>query len=509
MNMSAVFNLFHSSPSRYIPSIFLFIIPFLGLWGRDWFPMFASSATHRVLIVWLEIGFIASFVSFHIRSVPSLQSAIKSRLFLLFLLWQISAFVSVLFAPFPWPALIRYIEILSHCAFGWCLWKYFSIQPSSRKAGIFGIFIAFFYAVILCLILWYFLEIPQKYPWSYDLPLFSNIRHFGYFVAAVLPLGYLISLTEYEKRHVYICNFLMSFLILSVAWAVGFWLGGRGCLLSIFFVSIYMSWHIRSKWKTIIVIGLLSCFTGFFFAENYKMTQQSVLTRMPIVKEGNIDDSTNERLLIYKKSIQAAWEMNPWFGIGPDGFRFLRPRPLPVYVQPHGIIPQIFVEWGAIGSALFIVFVIASIRNWYKRGQNDVISALASMSVLALVLHSLIDGIFYHSYSLLIASYVVALSCGNSIVEKTAKKSRWSTLFLALIVPVMLLHGYVVYAQKEERPTKLSDYVIQIFPSYINTTLWIANESSSENIKKYIDIGEKYSDQPQRYSELYEMYRNK
>jgi hypothetical protein len=505
MKLSVLF----SYISKYFPLVVLIIIPFCALWIRDSFAIFSSSATYRVLIVWLEIMFVASFMACHLRSVPSLQTVLKSRLFLLFLLWQTSAFVSVLVAPFPWPALIRYIEILSHCAFGWCLYRYLLIFKSKRRFVVRGLFVAFIYAVFLIVLLWNVLDKPQNFNWATELPCFDNIRHFGYFIVAIIPLGYLPLLNNNKTKLPPIANLVLSFLILTTAWGVVFWQGGRGCLISaVCGVSLLLLFE-KGKWRKFLIFSLVCVICGFLFSKNFQYNAQvSAVSRMNIAKIDNLNSFSSSRLVMYKKGLQQTWEINPWFGVGPDGYRYLRPRPLPVYVQPHGIIPQIIIEWGLLGSTFFLLFIGAFVRKWHQREQNDAIHVLSKASLCALVIHSLVDGVFYHPFSLLTVAYIIPLTANmnSEITEEKLKGKSWSLIFLILFSFVMLLHSYVVYVQKEGQPTDFSTSLIQVFPSYIDTSWWIFKDDSTENRRKYIEIGRKFSSLPGFYDTLEERY---
>ena len=271
--------------SRHITLAVLVSIPFCALWIRDSFTIFNTSATYRVLILWLEILYILTFIFFYRRFLPVLSALFKSRLCLLFLLWQISAFVSVLLAPFPWPALIKYLELLSHCAFAWCVYRFISLFPEKRILAVSGIYLAFFYAVLSTLLQWYALDNPQELVWETRLPLFDNIRHFGYFVAAVLPFGFLPLLRSEKKEVLAIFKWVVSSFILTICWAIVFWQGGRGCLVSTVSAILLLLWLIKDKKIVVICIGIFSLSLGFILSNNFKLNSQvPVLSRMNITK---------------------------------------------------------------------------------------------------------------------------------------------------------------------------------------------------------------------------------
>jgi len=494
---------------KYFPLVILFVLPFCALLIRDSFAIFSSTASYRVLIVWLEIGFIVSFVTFYRHFIPSLQTVLKSRLFFLFFLWQISAFASVITAPFPWPALIRYIEILSHCSFGWCLYRYLLIFKSNRYIVVSGLLVAFVYAVLLLLLLWNVLDKPQSFNWATELPGFDNIRHFGYFVVAIIPLGYLPLLRDGKTGKLPITNFALSLSLLITAWGVVFWQGGRGCLISAFCGVVLLILLGKEKRRLLLIVSLASVAIGFYLSENFQYNVRvSALSRMNIAKSDNLNSFSSSRLVMYRKGLQQTWEINPWFGVGPDGYRYLRPRPLPGYVQPHGIIPQILIEWGVVGSAFFLLFISTLAWKWHKREQNDDIQILAKASLYALVIHSLVDGVFYHPFSLLTVAYIIPFTSNinSEITEEKSQGKNWSCVFLILFSCVMLLHSYVVYVQREGKPTDFSTSLIQRFPTYINTSWWITNDHSTENRRKYIEIGRKFSSSPGFYDTLEKRY---
>ena len=147
-------------------------------------------------------------------------------------------------------------------------------------------------------------------------------------------------------------------------------------------------------------------------------------------------------------------------------------------------------------------------RKWQGNGQNDVIQVLSKASIGALVIHSLVDGVFYHPFSLLTVSYIIALSANikSGIIKRESKGNNWTFGLVALFVCVMTLHSFIIYVQREKKPEGYSCSLIQLFPTYINTTWWIGKDDSIDNRKKYIEIGKRFSSSPDFYDRLEKKY---
>ena len=70
--------------------------------------------------------------------------------------------------------------------------------------------------------------------------------------------------------------------------------------------------------------------------------------------------------------------------------------------QPHSFLVQFLLEWGLVGGLLFLGLLLYGFWRGFiehvvrARGELDVASLLAGTIIVALTVHRLVDGTYYH-----------------------------------------------------------------------------------------------------------------
>lgn len=246
-----------------------------------------------------------------------------------------------------------------------------AILVDAIAAG-FLIFLAAFAAFI-------FTHYEPGHDWVHAIPVYNNIRWFGYYAAATTGLcawGWL------EGRQSHLC-------IAVLALAAALWTGSRGAFAAV--LGAYL--------LTFALFPFARKGTGRFFGVLLlAMGLAAVATfAAPLGEFGPqrlIWGDDSGRIAVWRITIDGIAQ-RPWLGWGEAQFNLLvRPQTL---AQPHNIVLQVLMAWGAIGAAL-----IASLTLWLAskiRRAADAQSAPFLLGAMTIAAFSLIDGALYHVQS--------------------------------------------------------------------------------------------------------------
>lgn len=383
--------------NRYsVPILYLAcaIVGFLLI--RESIHMFQQPLTTRAITLILGTGFIA----LSLPAIATAKIALPKQASVLLIIWLAWTLLSTLLGDQPWPAMVRWFEILTSVLMGVCLYFILSKQPDLINL----LLRAIVAAVLLCLaafiLYWNLLANPVKHDWVSDIPFFVNIRHFGQLIAVAVPLGYFL-LHQYSKDKKN-THWVIGYLILS--WALVFWLGGRGTLLAVSITTILHAFINTQHWKWLIlapIVGLI--LSLFFIVDNPSLN----LFRHFGDTDVSLNAMSSSRLEIFIQSLLHWWRVAPMTGIGADGFFYIIPAiGTDTMAHPHSSIIQLLLTFGPIGLLIPSYFFWVLTKRVLQADQTSQLFYLILLSTLIL---SLFDGILYHAYGLFISSIVAGI----------------------------------------------------------------------------------------------------
>ena len=372
-----------------------------------------SSYSNAVYINYLELGFIILY-SIILREFPPFKELAKNNKLpaIIFVLWLTSITVSLIFSPLSLihepRAIGRYCQTISHLFTFIFLWDYLKrYKPNLKKI----LFIIPLTTVVIALVFLVhnftmFTLIEDIHTINYgkilfqDPPYNSHIRHTGYQASAGLGVLWVFNITKQRQ------NFYTLLIILATVITCTFviWLGGRGAILSvissfilIFVVLLFQNSNTKYFLTTVSLIFLLS----IVIAELLSVYQWNGLFNP--LHRSLTSDSINSLSSGRVKIWATCWESiknNPFWGLGSQGYYYMPNRIFGV--QPHNAFIQFLVEWGIIGTSLFIFLIfsgfLAGVR-FHLRNRNEIISqqALIALAIITtLTIHSIVDGTYYH-----------------------------------------------------------------------------------------------------------------
>lgn len=456
---------------RSLPVLYLACIPIAFLLLRQSYPSFWPSISTRSISVFLEIGFILLVTPY----IYTLKEWNVSRKYLLIISFWISlAGSSTLLSDYPWAGSIRWLELIVNLIFGLFIYLFIQNMPEYKSTIIKSLIISLLFTLIFYIGAWFALEDPYNYDWVGSAPFFNNIRHFGYFIATVLPLGYwlLENKTDNTKRYT-------ALTYLSCAWALLFWTGGRGALLGVIFVTL---WYFivspkNIKWVifSIILGGVLS---QFFIVKSGSLNLFHALSLLT-AGQGNADlnSISSNRIGIYIDSLNYWWNNSPVLGMGADAFRYIKPS-ISGISQPHSILVQLVFSYGIIGILIPLGLFIALTFRQLQSDTKD--NKIIYLCILSAAIHALTDGVFYHAYSLLILSILIAISI--PVTRKISPSYFKPCLSLVCISAIIYLifTAQVIQSKDEFKSSSWIQWNMK-YPFYFSPENWLEN---SNEIKK-------------------------
>lgn len=410
----------------------------------------------RAISVILEIGFI-------LLCLPAINSlkctSISRKAVYLLGFWLLWTLTSTLLGSHPWAGMVRWFELLSSIATALCIWLLIRERPKLAKYLVFGIISALLFCLFVFLVYWLLLPSPAQHNWVTDIPLFVNIRHFGYLPAAALPLGYwlLEQSQSYERTTLNTSKYLTKrnviSLYLTLCWGLVFWLGGRGAFLSVTIVTaIYFFLS-----NTNIKLSIYSIFLGLALSQLFivDVTNLNLLRFLDLFLNGadkDLNTLSSSRIAIYQESILYWWNNAPLFGLGADGYRYIIPAIFGVeaFFHPHNSIIQLLISFSFPGILIpFCLFILFTLRI-VSRGNK--IHMIFFLSLISSLLLSLIDGVLYHAYGLFISTVLIGIGLSyawpkstNAELAKQKNNNQYSLNALILLTAISTSLYYSVF----------------------------------------------------------------
>ena len=285
-----------------------------------------------------------------------------------------------------------------------------------------GLLIAFAVNSTVLVYTWLTLENPQSYNWVWGLPNFVNIRFFASFMMVVACVSLWGSLVFSSKVR------FLFYLILCLSLAQIFWSGSRSPLFSIVLASLIFGFlagrTYLKRWLHILVLTVLA---GLLAAQFPVDSNQLGVERAlgfgakTIINTDNIDELSSGRLRIWKDA--AEWIVQkPILGWGGDYYREVSAASS--VAQVHNGPLQIAIEWGIplallMYGILLYIFIKCSVYL-YANKNTPPIFTLGYFLFTSMLIHSLLDGVFYHGTMLFFMMVPLALLLSTEPMAVTA-----------------------------------------------------------------------------------------
>lgn len=399
---------------RYLLTIFVFV----GLLISDLGPIVAND-----LLFFLQLIFIILYLGD--QQLSSLGASIKENrlLAVLFLLWSASSLVSLLNSSFlgNFNALInqpfRFLGSITHIIFGFCLWHFLVTQNINRWSLFFTMALTASLTGLNFFLIG--LSNPQMLAslefWG-NPPFYMNIRQAGFHCSAAIAVTSALTFFGNNTRNKQVALYMLTILL----WTYLFWTGGRASAIASIVALVFLTLVIAYKklpTSKIVLFSIGCILIAAFLSESISASDRhgliNAMNKVVIANDANAATSGRSDIwLISLQSIQDRW----LFGLGAEGFEYLYDKKGKTLTgtQPHNVIVQFLVEWGAIGFSLASLFLSLIFLKGFKlfiAQTNQDLIALKAASLMIIVAYSvtaLADGTYYHAQPVL---YLVTSFC--------------------------------------------------------------------------------------------------
>jgi len=311
-------------------------------------------------------------------------------------------------------------------------------------------------------------------------PLYAHHRIFGLHTigGAVAATALVIHFRNQAKRRG------LWFAIGVVNWAGLLWSGGRTPALALF-LALAAWWltgdsalrrRLAVTGAGLLAAGLLLSLA--MWTPRPELGWWNAIHRTTTANPGagpalSVSALSSTRSDFWRESLARA-TLRPWFGHGPDAYRFITPKL--DGQQPHNFVLQLLLDVGAAGAVPALIFlgtliVLNARRSFGECGGGPAAPwlAVATASLIA----GLLDGVFYHLVALLPAAIALgALATADTRIVENPRHRRPAAVGggTAVIVSSVLLalHAWIFYSlavAPPPNPTAWRARVVRVFPS--------------------------------------------
>ena len=228
-----------------------------------------------------------------------------------------------------------------------------------------------------------------------------------------------------------------------------------------------------------LVILLLSCLAGYLLSNMFAVESRS-LGFFNSIQRTSLDNFLTARIKLWQFSLK--WiKACPFFGLGPDGFRFLPDADF-MFHHPHNTMLQLTLDWGVPGILLFVYLQYRLMRRGFKtllkekKGWLKGLKVAAFSWIVASVIYGLVDGIYYFAIPLTLTFYCFAMIFLPTDDEKSqAPPKNMITInsgvirvAVSILVMILALHICVLQSLRNEtipEPFSIRGTIVRLFPS--------------------------------------------
>lgn len=406
------------------------------------FTMAFSSNTPSYLLLYLclflTFSFFTLFISRKDNFKPLLTLKAQSPVaFFTLHAFALSSFVSLLLMLSSNSNMTHKIASLLMYAIYWlitfyCLMlaKLYKAKPHLHQKLIYCLFTGT-WALMLLLAYAYFIDGgPGSLRWPQFPPFLGNIRIMGMLISVVLLAAIIMFL--FENKSKLRAAFLAINILLFAAFLI--WTASRMSVLAviislslIFTLSQFWLGGLGKKFTLVVLILFLSAPLGQKFSlpwGGFERIINSATTSMEA--DGSLERFSSGRITLWRVSLSAIKE-SPIFGRAPLAFLFLEERfqsekPGREWYS-HNIVIDWLLEWGVIGTGLFILFLLTIAKAIIKQLKQRILSKdTAWLTAVSSIMVLTITGMADSTYFVMLSVIILATSFAAILLPAPADK---------------------------------------------------------------------------------------
>ncbi|HVU34635.1 MAG TPA: O-antigen ligase family protein, partial [Opitutaceae bacterium] len=209
-------------------------------------------------------------------------------------------------------------------------------------------------------------------------------------------------------------------------------------------------------------------------------------------EDASTSELTSTRSDFWRSTIHRA-ELRPWFGHGPDAYRYTTPKL--DGQQPHNFLLQLWMDIGIAGAVPWLGLLAVAVWRAQRRVRSAAVAprddtgqrpppdlaAVASAAWLGIAMASLacglLDGVFYHLLAFLPAMLALGIGLDPGVdvaIEGARAAARFAATVIAAAVAILVLHSVVFYELALAPPPRPDAWPARLVRSFPSTTfgLW-------------------------------------
>lgn len=313
---------------------------------------------------------------------------------------------------------------------------------------------------------------------SSTFPIYGNARLFGahQFAGCVCVLA--LAAHPGGSRSVRIVTACAALIVFTGM----LWSGSRAPVAALALMLAVWSWRGSSterytllKWVPSLMVVAL--FVSFFLGQPYVGMGWSVAVERT-VEAASLVEVSSARSRFWAETWDYALT-SPWLGHGADGYRFVIPAQNGS--QPHNMLLQWLLEYGAFGVLPFSLLLLRGMRTLASRTDAAVTTPPSSFfriwapaALAGTAAYGLLDGVFYHATIFMPAAIIAGLALGIAS-PSTTQAGRYHSPFNAVLrslllgaLVVLILHGWLglmLRRAPQVTPDSMPARMLRLFPS--------------------------------------------
>jgi hypothetical protein len=380
-------------------------------------PLRALLLVNSVAVLLVELAVVIWAIGMDCSPLAAAARSSRSTLVPLAALFGIAVWTAATVAPQPADAVAGLVTWLIHILFGLSIWslvrKKIIAFDARTWAWVSSGVLA--YGVMLALFLVSRTDL-DRLDWSQIMPGVLQIRNLGVFFVAGYFAALPLAVSGTERWHV-----IIGAALGSVSLGLALWTGTRGALIAIasgLLATALLAPQFRSKAVAAYVTA--TSVLGVALALLYQppvpyMGLQRYLDPAPMASTVHPQFG---RFAIWRATVRAIGE-RPVLGHGERQFSAVVFRDRASFKQPHNVVLQLLLQWGAVGAILSIA-LLSRLGYIALRGvrtfSTDELAAAAILT--SLIAYGFYDAAFYYPYPVMIMALCVAILSGRDPVTK-------------------------------------------------------------------------------------------
>jgi O-antigen ligase len=304
------------------------------------------------------------------------------------------------------------------------------------------------------------------------IPLYTHPRHLGLHTlgGAVATTALLLDNAIERRKKIF------WLIVGAVVWGGLAWSGGRAPLVAV--LGGLLAWFIcrpsiRRTLTTMTAVQLIAglALSLLFWTPRPELGWWHALDRTTAaVAAGSTTDLTSARSDFWLDTAKRA-SVAPWFGHGPDSYRFLTPKL--DGQQPHNFALQLWLDLGFLGAIpLAGILALLLFRGWTRRDAVATTATPWQALLTASAIGGMLDGVFYHLLAFLPAMLAVgAVLPVGSASTQSQRTVGWPVgLTTNFAVLVVIVHSWIFYQLALAAPPSPGSAVARIVRAFPSST---------------------------------------